>query len=455
MGNQQENRSGSDTIAAIATALGRAGIGIIRLSGTEAPNIAEQLTRSVLNRPRQAILCDFLDERDMAIDRGILIYYPQPASYTGEHVVELHGHGGAVPINLLLSRVIALGARQARPGEFTERAFLNDKIDLLQAEATAALINSASSEAAESAIRSLQGEFSELINNLLKKLIDLRVLIEGLLDFPDEEKDFLAQAKPELVLTNCIIQLDKLTTETKHKTMLEQGLQMVIVGAPNVGKSTLFNKMAGKSAAIVSSMVGTTRDLLDQNILVDGIPLTIMDTAGLRATQDDIERQGIERAMEAARQANIILLLLDEQGYRGAQQLSETYPEKTIIVRNKVDLLDKGQQLLEKNNHLADIYLSAKTGVGIDDLMQRLRTTIAELNSTDGNTGVARSRHFDALLETRRYLSQGLLRLQKEQSLELLAEELRLAQDALGKITGRFVSEDLLGEIFANFCIGK
>lgn len=456
MDNHQKYRARSETIVAIATPPGRGGIGIVRVSGGDALKIAKQLTGKALQQPRQAVLCNFLDEQDTAIDQGILIYYPKPASYTGEDVVEIQGHAGPVLMAELLNRVIALGARQARSGEFTERAFLNNKIDLLQAEAIIALINSASSQAAKSAMRSLQGDFSKDIYELLQKLIDLRVLIEGLIDFPDEEKEFMEQAKPREVLAACIEKIDSLRGKARQRAVLEQGLQLVIVGSPNVGKSTLFNALVGKQAAIVSDVEGTTRDVLDHGILIEGVPFRILDTAGLRTSQDDVEQQGIERALNAASQADIILLLLEQEAVLNTKtaDLLNTYNEKTIVVRNKVDLAKNQSQLLDNNRFAKEIYISAKTGAGMQGLIDRLKNIIGA-NEISEDSYMARNRHLNALTEAYNYLNQGLQYIQKENVLELLAEELRLAQNSLGKITGSFIADDLLGEIFSKFCIGK
>ena len=456
MDNHQEYRASNQTIAAIATPPGRGGIGIVRVSGEDALKIAEQLTGRVLQQPRQAVLCNFLDEKNSTIDQGILIYYAQPASYTGEDVIEIQGHAGPVLMTQLLNRVIALGARQARPGEFTERAFLHNKLDLVQAEAIIALINSTSSQAAKSAIRSLQGDFSKDIHDILQKLIELRVWVEGLIDFPDEEKGIMEQAKLREMLSACIEKTTSLRSKARQKALFEHGLQLAIVGSPNVGKSTLFNALVGKQAAIVSDSEGTTRDILDHNILIEGVPFHILDTAGLRASQDHVEQQGIERALNAASQADIILLLLDQQTEPSIEiaDILARYHEKTIVVRNKVDLAKNQNQLLDKNHSSKEIHISAKTAAGIQALIKRLQNTIAASETTE-DSYMARTRHLNALTEAYKHLNQGLQYVQQENTLELLAEELRLAQNALGKITGSFITDDLLGEIFSKFCIGK
>ncbi|MFB3090183.1 MAG: tRNA uridine-5-carboxymethylaminomethyl(34) synthesis GTPase MnmE, partial [Gammaproteobacteria bacterium] len=290
----------NDTIAAIATPPGRGGIGIIRISGAKAAVIAKQLVDKSSGgqdlKAREATFRTFLGEDGSPIDTGILIYYPQPASYTGEHVVELQGHGGRVVMSMLLDRVLSLGARQARPGEFTERAFVNDKIDLVQAEAVAALIDSASSQAARSAIRSLEGEFSKNINSLLQRLINLRTFVESALDFPEEEIDFIQETDIKEKLSACVKEIDKMLVQARQGAMLGEGLKLAIIGSPNVGKSSLLNRLAGREAAIVSTTPGTTRDIVEENILIEGAPLNLLDTAGLRDTKDDVEEEGIKRA---------------------------------------------------------------------------------------------------------------------------------------------------------------
>lgn len=456
MDNYQKYRESNETIAAIATPPGRGGIGIVRVSGRDALKIARQLIGKALQQPRQAMFCNFLDEQDTTIDQGILIYYANPASYTGEDVVEIQGHAGPVLMTQLLNRVIVLGARQARPGEFTERAFLNNKVDLLQAEATIALINSASSQAAKSAIRSLQGDFSKDIYDILQKLIDLRVLAEGLIDFPDEEKEFIEQAKPKEMLSACIEKIDSLRSKARKNALLEHGLQLVIIGSPNVGKSTLFNALVGKQAAIVSDSEGTTRDVLDHNILIEGVPFHILDTAGIRTSQDDVEKQGIKRALKAASQADILLLLLEQKAElsKDITDLLDTYNDKTIVVRNKVDLAENTSQLLDANRFATEIHISAKTGAGMQVLVKRLKNII-DGSETGEDSYMARTRHLNALTETYNHLNQGIQYIQQENVLELFAEELRLAQNALGKITGSFITDDLLAEIFSKFCIGK
>jgi tRNA modification GTPase len=452
----------NDTIAAIATPPGRGGVGIIRLSGTDAPTIAKQLLEQGSQSHdlgiRDARFSSFLAKDGTLIDSGILIYYPQPASYTGEHVVELQGHGGRVVMTMLLDRVIELGARQARPGEFTERAFINNKIDLVQAEAVAGLIDSVSSQAARSAIRSLEGEFSHNINDLLQRLVDLRMFVEGALDFPEEEIDFIQDAGVKEKISGCIDELGKILKGAQQGAILSEGLRLVIVGRPNVGKSSLLNRLAGREAAIVSKTPGTTRDVVDENILIEGAPLNILDTAGIRESKDDIEEEGIKRALNAAGQADIILLLLEYDEDIGVeeQRVLDVCPDniKIVIVKNKIDLADNKQELLEKNTGETEVFLSARTGEGLEALVQCLKI-IMGLSSTKEDVCMARTRHLNAISETKGFLDKGLQHLENKNTMELLAEDLRLAQESLGAVTGSFVADDLLGEIFSKFCIGK
>lgn len=451
----------NETIAAIATPPGRGGVGIIRISGSKAATIAKYLLSKesgnrIVLKPREAKLCSFLGADDQAIDNGILIYYPQPASYTGEDVVELQGHGGRVVMSMLLDRVIALGARQAYPGEFTERAFINGKIDLVQAEAVSALIDSVSSQAAKSAIRSLEGEFSNNINTLLKKLIRVRTFVEGALDFPEEEINFIKESDIEQKISICIQEIDNILTRAKQGARLGEGLNLVIAGSPNVGKSSLLNKLAGRDSAIVSMIPGTTRDIVEENILIDGVPLNILDTAGIRKAEDDIEEEGIKRALGAISKADIVLLITEYGRGIEQQQLLKALPEKTKLIKliNKIDLAENKNELLSKNHNAKEIFLSAKTGEGITDLVGQLKK-IMELNEMGEDVFMARTRHLDALLKTQECLVNGIQHLAVTKSLELLAEELRSSQQLLGTITGDFVADDLLGEIFSSFCIGK
>ncbi len=443
----------NDTIAAISTASGAGGIGIVRVSGELSQLIAEH----ILGRcpaPRYAAYLPFYDINQSLIDNGIAIYYPNPHSYTGEDVLELQAHGGTALMQILLARCIELGARQALPGEFTRRAFLNNKIDLAQAEAVADVINAATAEAAISAVRSLSGEFSNSINETLNALINLRMYVEACLDFPEEEIDFITQGNVENKLNVIVEAIATVFTKAKQGSLLREGIQIVLIGQPNVGKSSLMNALAGEDVAIVASIAGTTRDVIKNVIQINGVPLHITDTAGLRDTNDEIEKLGIARTWQATQSANIALILVDvahgitdkEKSILGQLPLETT----KIWVHNKIDVT---QELASKQeiNHETHICLSAKTGEGID----LLKAHLLELAGyQQGNEGVfmARSRHIDALTKVAQHLNIAQTNLN---SSELLAEELRLAQIELSSITGQFTPDDLLGEIFSKFCIGK
>ena len=442
-----------DTIAAIATASGAGGIGVVRVSGPAVQLIAAQVLGSC-PAPRHASYLDFKQANGDLIDCGIAIFYPNPHSYTGEDVLELQAHGGTALMQILLARCIALGARQAEPGEFTRRAYLNDKIDLAQAEAVADVINAATIEAAKSAVRSLSGEFSQRINALLLKLIDLRMFVEACLDFPEEEIDFITQGRVAEKLASIITELNSVFSKAKQGSLLREGINVVLVGQPNVGKSSLMNQLAGEEIAIVTSIAGTTRDTIKNAIQINGVPLHVIDTAGLRETDDEVEKFGIARTWRAAESANIALLLVD-----AAHGITET--EKSILARlpqeirkiwvhNKIDVANE-LPLVKEINGATHIYLSAKTGAGLELLKSHLLKLAGYENNSEG-VFMARARHLEALLKVETHLS---IAGQQIKSAELLAEELRIAQAALGSITGEFTPDDLLGEIFSKFCIGK
>ena len=442
-----------DTIAAIATASGAGGIGVVRVSGPAVQLIAAQVLGSC-PAPRHASYLDFKQANGDLIDRGIAIFYPNPHSYTGEDVLELQAHGGTALMQILLARCIVLGARQAEPGEFTRRAYLNDKIDLAQAEAVADVINAATIEAAKSAVRSLSGEFSQRISALLLKLIDLRMFVEACLDFPEEEIDFITQGRVAEKLASIITELNSVFYKAKQGSLLREGINVVLVGQPNVGKSSLMNQLAGEEIAIVTSIAGTTRDTIKNAIQINGVPLHVIDTAGLRETDDEVEKFGIARTWQAAESANIALLLVD-----AAHGITET--EKSILARlpqeirkiwvhNKIDVANE-LPLVKEINCATHIYLSAKTGAGLELLKSHLLKLAGYENNSEG-VFMARARHLEALLKVETHLS---IAGQQIKSAELLAEELRIAQDALGSITGEFTPDDLLGEIFSKFCIGK
>ncbi len=443
----------SDTIAAIATASGAGGIGVVRVSGP----LSQAIAVSVLGhcpKQRHAAYLDFQQADGDLIDRGIAIFYPNPHSYTGEDVLELQGHGGTALMQILLARCIALGARQAEPGEFTRRAYLNDKMDLAQAEAVADVINAATVEAAKSAVRSLSGEFSQHINTLLLKLIDLRMYVEACLDFPEEEIDFITQGRVADKLDAIIDELAFVFAKAKQGSLLREGINVVLVGQPNVGKSSLMNQLAGEEVAIVTSIAGTTRDTIKNAIQINGVPLHVIDTAGLRETDDEVEKFGIARTWRAAETANIALLLVDAaHGITNTEKsILERLPQEIpkIWVHNKIDVTQE-PAIIEEKDKATHVYISAKTGAGLDLLKTHLLKLAGYQNNAEG-VFMARARHLSALAQVRGHLDVAKSQLN---SAELVAEELRLAQDALGTITGEFTPDDLLGEIFSRFCIGK
>ena len=443
----------NDTIAAVATPSGRGGVGIIRISGPKVPKIAEKILRS-LPSPFKASHRLFKDKSAETLDDGVAIYFPAPKSFTGEHVLELQGHGGHIVMDMLLKRCLELGARLAKPGEFSERAFLNDKLDLTQAEAIADLIDSGSEQAARSALRSLQGDFSDAINSLLTKMIEMRVYVEAALDFPEEEIDFLADKKVLDRLNEIKQQLLDITAKAKQGSLLRNGLHLVIIGKPNAGKSSLLNALAGNETAIVTDIAGTTRDVLHESINLDGMPLHLVDTAGLRDSDDPVEKIGIERAWQAVEKADLALLLLDSQASNKDdyhQEILNKLPKGLSVLKahNKIDLSN------QKAGKVGDeLYISAKHQTGIEELKTELKERMGyQQNSED--SFIARRRHLHALERTQEFVDNAEAQLVQFNAGELMAEELRQAQDELGQITGRFTSDDLLGEIFSNFCIGK
>jgi tRNA modification GTPase len=444
-----------DTIAAIATPAGRGSIGIVRVSGPAVPAIATALFNE-LPAPRQATLRSFMDAEGTELDSGIVLFFPAPHSFTGEDVLELHGHGGAFITSLVLKRVCELGARLARPGEFSERAFLNDKLDLAQAEAIADLIDSGSVQAARAAMRSLRGEFSARVYELVEALIALRMYVEAAIDFPDEELDFLNDGKVAERLINIFTRFQELSTAARQGSLLRAGLTVAIAGRPNAGKSSLLNRLAGHEAAIVTEIPGTTRDLLREQINLDGLPLHVIDTAGLRDTSDQVELEGVRRAWEAIRSADRVLLVVDDsQGFSaGDTRILEQFPTNlpATLVYNKIDLTGR-QPELNASGTSVFVALSAKSGEGLALLGTHLKT-VAGFHDNAGNAFMARDRHLQALERAREHLDEAQRRLQ-ERAGELLAEELRLSQLCLSEITGEFTSEDLLTRIFSSFCIGK
>ncbi len=441
-----------DTIAAIATAPGRGGIGVIRISGRGLGAFAQTLTGRT-PQPRFATLARFLDDHGEAIDHGIALFFPGPASFTGEDVLELQGHGGPVVLRLLLERCLALGARLAEPGEFTRRAFLNGKLDLAQAESVADLIEASTTAAARSAMRSLSGRFSDEIHRIRDALIDLRMLVEATLDFPEEDIDFLEQARALPRLAAIRAELDGVLDRARQGALLRSGLNIVLVGEPNVGKSSLLNQLAGEDRAIVTDIAGTTRDAVRETIQIEGIPLHIIDTAGLRETNDTVERIGIERTWREIERADVILRLVDAtHPDTDAGEIDARLPPSVerIVIENKNDLTGHPSGRIDHNGHVR-LRLSAKHGKGIDLLRQEL-LRIAGWHSHGEDTILARERHLTALRQALQHIAAAE---ENPTALELLAEELRLAQTALGDITGEFTADDLLGVIFSRFCIGK
>lgn len=446
----------SDTIAAIATAPGRGGVGVIRISGSNLLPFAFALTGKN-PKPRFATLANFLAADGTTIDSGLLLYFPNPASFTGEDVLELQGHGGPVVMQMLLSRCLDLGARLAEPGEFSRRAFLNGKLDLAQAEAVADLIDAATTSAARSAVRSLQGEFSKAIHSLTDELINLRMLVEATLDFPEEEIDFLKAANAFGRLENLQIKLAEVFDRAGQGKLLQSGLHVVLAGQPNVGKSSLLNRLAGDDLAIVTPIAGTTRDALRSTIQIEGIPLHIIDTAGLRETEDEVEQIGIERSWREIERADVVLLLVDARAGVGTadREILDRLPErlKRITVFNKIDLCATSAERHEEAETTA-ISLSARSGDGIELLRQEL-LRIAGWHQTE-DVFIARERHLRALASAQEHIAAARQVVEGSfPALELFAEELRLAQQSLGEITGEFTADDLLGVIFSRFCIGK
>lgn len=444
--------SSTDTIAAIATAPGQGGVGVLRVSGPGVTAIAKAVTRKSL-QPRVARLTAFADADGQAIDSGLALFFPAPHSFTGEDVLELQGHGGPVVLNLLLRRVLGLGARMARPGEFSERAYLNDKLDLAQAEAIADLISSGTETAARAAQRSLEGVFSNKINELLANMTGLRVYVEAAIDFPDEEVDFLADGQVETRALGLIEQTQGLLAQAHQGKLLRDGMTLALAGRPNAGKSSLLNALSGRDTAIVTEVPGTTRDVLREQVQIDGIPLHIIDTAGLHDSQDLVEREGIRRARRELELADHILLIMDQSQPDDALHLELPAGIRGTEVHNKIDLADEAPRL-ERGEGWTRIYLSAKTGAGMDLLRTHLKKILGAETTPEGQF-LARTRHLQALELVLGHLNEGLQQLQQHQAGELLAEELRLAQQRLGEITGEFSSDDLLGEIFSSFCIGK
>ncbi len=443
----------TDTIAAIATAPGRGGIGVVRVSGGELTEFAFSMCgrRPV---PRQATLCSFKSADGGVIDQGLLLYFPGPNSFTGEDVIELQGHGGPVVMQMLLQRCIELGARIAQPGEFSQRAFLNDKLDLAQAEAIADLIDASTTGAVRSAQRSLSGEFSKAVNSLVAQLIELRMLVEATLDFPEEEIDVIRDTDASQRLQRLMVEIAALSARARQGSLLRTGLHVVLAGLPNVGKSSLLNRLAGEERAIVTDVAGTTRDTLRETIQIEGIPLHIIDTAGLRDTDDKVERIGIERTWQEIERADMVLQLIDARSGETAADhaVAVRLPHKLprIVIHNKCDLAGQAPHRTVEGRQV-HLWLSAKLGQGVELLHDEL-LRLAGWAGHGEDVILARERHLTAITRASEALTRASTQLRQ---LELCAEELRQAQQCLSEITGEFTPDDLLGEIFSRFCIGK
>ncbi len=441
-----------DTIVAPATPPGSGGIAIVRVSGDETEKIARTLLGN-LPPPRTAVLRQFRNAAADLIDSGMVLYFPGPASFTGESVLELHGHGGPVVVSMLVDAVVELGARRAEPGEFSKRAFLNNKLDLVQAEAIADLIESGSSQAARAAMRSLSGQFSKAVMALQERLIELRLQVEAAIDFPEEEIDFLSDRQLLQRIDECAAAFDRLQKEAGIGRVLRDGFQIVIVGRPNAGKSSLLNLLSGQEAAIVTEVAGTTRDILREHIEIDGLAVELVDTAGLRNDPNRVEAEGIRRARDALQKADAVLWIQDANDVSN-DKLDEDIADgvPVVMVRNKIDLT--GEPAGQQSDSPDTVNISVKTAAGVDALRMQIRT-IAGYKDLGEGAFTARRRHLDAIERANAHFVAGKQALQESRAGELLAEELRLAQRALGEITGEYSSDDLLGRIFSEFCIGK
>ncbi len=446
------------TIAAIATPPGRGGVGVIRLSGPKSYAIAEALTQKQLPKARFAGFRQFYEASGEVMDEGLVICFPNPNSFTGEDVVELQGHGGPVIQNALLARLLELGATAAKAGEFSMRAFENGKLDLVQAEAIADLIDATSQAAARSAVRSLQGAFSTKVNTVLEKLIHLRLHVEAAIDFPEEEIDFLADGKILALLDDVASSVTTVQQSARQGQLLREGLQVVIAGKPNAGKSSLLNALAGIERAIVTDIAGTTRDVLHEKITLNGLPITLTDTAGLRETGDVVEKEGIRRAIKEIEQADLLLLVYDLSQGEDPLQLAQEYfadhlePKRLMLIANKADLTGAAAEMGDYQG-FRHITVSAKQETGVQSLIDAITAHAGFQPEED--TFIARTRHLDAMKRTQYYLAEAREQLVDYHAGELVAESLRLAQNTLGEITGDFSADDLLGKIFGSFCIGK
>ena len=442
----------NDTIVAAATPPGTGGVAIVRLSGPQVEAIARKLIGE-LPTPRLASKRNFCDASGTLLDTGIVLYFPAPASFTGESVLELHGHGSPLVVTLLIDAAVVLGARIAEPGEFTRRAYLNDKLDLVQAEAIADLINSGTEQAARAALRSLSGAFSASVTALVEQVTRLRMYVEAAIDFPEEEVDFLSDAALHKRLQECDDAFIALRQQVRVGRVLRDGYRIVIVGKPNAGKSSLLNRLSGEEAAIVTEVAGTTRDILREQINIDGLAVELVDTAGLRDNPDRIEEEGIRRARLAMQSADAVLWLQDASDQDGGE-IDEPIPDgiPVTVVRNKIDLTDNEPGLIP--GEPPSLNISAKTGDGIEALREYIQRLAGYRDLGEG-AFTARRRHVDALQRAMQHFSAGRRALSEARAGELLAEELRLAQQVLGEITGSMSSDELLGRIFSEFCIGK
>ena len=446
----------TDTIAAIATAPGQAAVGIVKLSGPDSGNIVKAICGAKPGH-REARPTTFLDAQGQVLDHGLALFFRGPDSHTGEDIAELHGHGGPVVMNLLLQRVLSLGARYARPGEFSERAFLNNKIDLLQAEAVADLISSASEQAASSAARSMQGAFSSRLDELANRLVELRMFVEATLDFPEEEVGSAEQAELQDRLSACRRCLAEICAGAETGRLLAEGLNIAIIGKPNAGKSSLLNRLAEIERAIVSPLPGTTRDTIEQQILIGGIPVRITDTAGIRTTGNQVEQEGIRRARSAANNADVVILIADATRDDIGELKSiaaDLGAEKLLYVFNKIDLTGHDAGKPSSANDTRELYISAKTGAGVDALKQEIKTMVAGADISE-NSFIAHTRHLNILHAVEEALEQAAQQYQHTHAPELFAEDLSRAQRKLSELTGEYSADDLLGEIFSRFCIGK
>jgi tRNA modification GTPase len=444
-----------DTIVAAATPPGHGAVGIVRVSGKLVEEIIPVITKKNL-QPRYATYTSFFDAAGKVLDQGVALYFQRPYSFTGEDILEFHTHGSIIVIDQLIKEISRLGARLARPGEFTERAFLNNKIDLIQAEAIADLINASSAQAAHAALHSLQGNFSKKINEIVDALIKVRAYIEAAIDFSEEEIDFLEDNQIITDLDHILHQLNLIMESAIQGGLLREGVHVVITGPPNAGKSSLLNQLSGQDTAIITDVPGTTRDVLREQITIDGMPLHIVDTAGLRESEDIIEQEGIRRAGVEIEKADIVLLVIDVSQTtekKASDFVKKLKKANIIIVRNKIDLTHEIAGTKQQNNHTT-VSLSAKEGTGMEFLKEQIKLH-AGLQSAGEGTFSARRRHIDGLVKAKQFVEHGLKQLEEYQAAELLAEDLRQAQLALNAITGEFTSDDLLGRIFSDFCIGK